>query len=118
MDFTSMPNGDARNNEAIVLDEADDAIIADAISPLPRAIGRKGFSMEAWVARAIDVFGEPFEDDSPDAWVEFIDLFSSFFGENEPICHISSSSPRARWFRDHEGKLDRLCRPLRCRIDL
>ena len=38
IDFPTVRDGDAQNNETIVLDETDNAVVSDTISPLPGPI--------------------------------------------------------------------------------
>jgi hypothetical protein len=65
-----MGYGDAKNDKAVILNNADYAIIADSVSPLPCPIGAQNFVMDPRIDRTMNVFVEPFQNHSPDAWIK------------------------------------------------
>ena len=47
--LTSMPNGDAKNDETIVLYKADHSVIANSVPPLPSSILAEGLAVDSWI---------------------------------------------------------------------
>ena len=110
--LSSMGYADAKNDKAVILDDADYAIIADSVSPLSCPIGAQGLAMNPRIDRTMNVFVEPFQNHSPDAWIKFRNLFICFLREFEIICHTSSSSHPWKWFQDQRDRRHKLHRPL------
>ena len=69
VDVEAVADGHDEDDDHIVLNVGDEAIIADAIAPLAAAVRGKAFSVEAGIGTAFEIFPNPCIDGSCYGWV-------------------------------------------------
>ena len=59
-----MSYGESEDDESLVLNGADQAVVADAVAPLSLAVRRECFSMRAGIFAVHEIFHDPAADDA------------------------------------------------------
>ena len=72
--FSSMPNTQCENYEGLILDMADQAIIADPVTPLTFSVRDKGFSVCPWIFTTHKIFIDPGINHLPGIFIQSFQL--------------------------------------------
>lgn len=92
-------NCECQDDEAIILELANKAIVSDAIAPQSGEVGRELFAVKPRVVRVFKVFEHPSLNHFLGVFVEFLELLvkaSGCFNTPAHIPHSSHNSPMGR----------------------
>ena len=72
-----MCNGKDKDNDLIVLNIGNDAVVVHTVAPLSASIGSQWFSMNPWIAASFEVSANPSDDRRINMAIKFfIDFFA------------------------------------------
>lgn len=72
-----MCNGKDKDNDLIVLNIGNDAVVVHTVAPLSASIGSQWFSVNPWIAASFEVSANPSDDRRIDMAIKFfIDFFA------------------------------------------
>lgn len=98
VNLAAMADVQDEDDNFVVLYFGDDAIVADAVTPLPAAVCRQAFSVLTRVFTAFQVLSDPAVDQSLRLLAEFSQALFCFFCIDDVITHFSPSIfPISSW---------------------
>ncbi len=99
--FPPMPYAQGQNDQLLVVDEANQAVISDSVAPLSFAVSRKRLSMDSRVCALDKIFVDPRSDHQLRVSVELFKFPVESLGRPDVVTHKSTSfqsSPIGRLF--------------------
>ena len=87
-----MCNGKDKDNDLIVLNISNNALVIHTVAPLSASIGSQWFSMNPWIAASFEVFANPSDDRRIDMAIKFFYGFFCLCTENNVIAHERPNS--------------------------
>ena len=82
-----MCNGKDKDNDLIVLNISNNAVVIHTVALLSTSIGSQWFSMNPWIAASFEVFANTSEDRRIDVAIKFFYGFFCLCTENNVIAH-------------------------------
>ena len=87
-----MCNGKDKDNDLIVLNIGNDAVVVHTVALLSASIGSQWFSMNPWIAASFEVSANPSDDRRIDMAIKFFYRFFCLCTENNVIAHERPNS--------------------------
>ena len=100
VDVAAVTDGQGEDDEAVIVECAYEAVVADAVPPQSGKITGEGFTVLAGVSGVVDVFRDPAVDEFLGVAVQFFKFFIESAGGFELPAHRSHSSHSSLMGRD------------------
>ena len=82
MYLAPVPEGEGEDNEPLVLNGADQTVVADAVAPFALVVSRERLAVCTRIFRVQQSLLDPRLDHLLGVWIEFLDIFLCTLGVN------------------------------------